>query len=158
MGHGQEGQGRRGTSVGLSGCPQGVDRLLVTAAAVSSRPEANAILRPIGGQAGGVLGLDSRLPTGVNPRPAIVAMLPTTVLGSPVRTSQSLMVRFERRFFLVSFRLSPLLRNEVSYFAAGVAIVGVGPATPIGRTQSNPVSIHLYYLNIKNIDYYLSQA
>lgn len=35
--------------------------------------------------------------------------------------------RFERRFLLVSFRLSALLRNRDCYFAAGVASVGLGP-------------------------------
>ena len=35
-GHDPEGQGRRGTRVGSFGCPQGVDRLSVSAGAVES--------------------------------------------------------------------------------------------------------------------------
>ena len=58
MGHGQEGQDRRGTLVEPIGFPQGLDRLAVTAGAVQSRPEADAILLPIGGQAAGVLRLE----------------------------------------------------------------------------------------------------
>jgi hypothetical protein len=58
MGHGQEGQRRRGTRIEPIGCPQGLDRLPVSAAAVQGRPEADAIPLPIGSQAAGVLGLE----------------------------------------------------------------------------------------------------
>jgi hypothetical protein len=58
MGHGPEGQSCWGTLVGPIGLPQGLDRLPATVGAVERRPEADAILLPIGSQAAGVLRLE----------------------------------------------------------------------------------------------------
>ena len=85
MGHGHEGQGRRGTLVGPIGFPQGIERPPVSAGTVQGHAEAEAILSLIGGQAAGVLGLGAALYRAGRYREAIETLEKTDRLdaGSP---------------------------------------------------------------------------